>query len=83
MVVIRLSRRGMKKQPRYRITVADQRRWRDGRYIEVIGQFNPSPRGSEEKLTLDLDKAKDWIKKGAQPSERVKKLIAMAENNSN
>ncbi len=83
MVVIRLARGGMKRQPRYRITVADQRRWRDGRYIEVLGQFNPQPRGNEKKLTLDLDKAKEWIRKGAQPSERVKKLIAMAENNTN
>ena len=79
MVVIRLARFGSTHSPKYRITVADSRRWVKGKFIEVIGQFNPNPRGQEVKLNLDLDKAKGWISKGAQPSDRVKRLIKIAE----
>ena len=79
MVVIRLARGGVKKKPHYRITVADSRFWRDGRFIEVIGFYNPSPSGQDKKLELDLAKAKEWIQKGAQPSERVKTLLKFAE----
>jgi small subunit ribosomal protein S16 len=79
VVVIRLARGGSKKRPKYRITVADSRAWLGGRFLEVIGNFNPAPRGQEQKLTIDLPKAKEWIQKGAQPTERVKSLIRMAE----
>lgn len=79
MVVIRLNRGGSKKRPKYRITVADSRAWLGGRFIEVIGNFNPLPKGTEKELSLDLAKAKDWIAKGAQPTSRVKALIKKAE----
>lgn len=82
MVVIRLMRGGCKKRPKYRITVADSRRWLGGRFLEVIGNFNPAPRGEEKKLVLDLAKADEWIKKGAQPTERVRSLIRMAKATS-
>lgn len=79
MVVIRLARFGSKSSPRYRITVADQRRWVKGKFIEVIGHFNPVPSGKEVGLKIDLDKANDWIKKGAQPSDTVKSLLKKAQ----
>ena len=78
MVVIRLARGGSKKRPKYRITVADSRQWVKGKFLEVIGNFNPSPRGAEQKLVIDLAKANAWIAKGAQPTERVKSLLRMA-----
>lgn len=80
MVVIRLNRIGSKKRPKYRITVADSRKWRGGRFLEVIGNFNPHPRGEEKKLVIDLEKANQWIKSGAQPTERVRSLIRMAQS---
>lgn len=79
MVVIRLARFGSKHVPRYRVTVADQRRWVKGRFIEVVGQYNPLASGKETKLTLDLEKIKTWIANGAQPSETVKSLIRKAQ----
>lgn len=79
MVVIRLNRGGSKKRPKYRITVADSRAWLGGKFIEVIGNYNPHPRGEEKKLVLDLAKANEWIKKGAQPTSRVKSLMKMAQ----
>lgn len=75
MVVIRLNRGGCKKRPKYRITVADSRRWQGGKFLEVIGHYNPHPRGEDKKLVLDLEKANEWIKNGAQPSERVRSLM--------
>ena len=80
MVVIRLARFGAKKVPKYRIMVADSRRWRNGRFIEKIGTYNPNPQGQDIKLVLDLEKAKSWMSKGAQPSDRVQTLIKMAES---
>ncbi len=79
MVVIRLNRLGSKKRPKYRITVADSRSWLGGRFLEVIGNFNPHPRGEEKKLVIDLEKANAWIKQGAQPTERVKTLMREAQ----
>lgn len=79
MVVIRLNRVGTKKKPKYRITVADSRRWVKGRFLEVIGHYNPTPRGQEKALHLDMEKAKDWILKGAQPTDTVRSLIRKAE----
>ena len=75
MVIIRLARSGAKKNPYYFITVADERRPRDGAFIERLGFFNPMARGQEERLRLDLDKLNDWISKGAQVSDRVKALV--------
>ena len=71
-VRIRLSRRGAKKRPFYRIVVADSRRARDGKYIEKIGTYNPMlQKDNPERVKLDVEKAKEWIAKGAQPSDRV------------
>lgn len=74
MVVIRLARGGAKKRPFYHVVVADQRRARDGRYIEKIGFFNPLAKGAEEGVRLDMDAYNAWVAKGAQPSDRVKSL---------
>ena len=79
MLVIRMARAGTKKRPVYHIVVADSRSPRDGRFIERIGHFNPLlPKDKTERLTLDLDKVKDWMKKGAQPSDRVTRFLDAA-----
>ncbi len=71
-VRIRLARRGAKKRPFYRIVVADSRRARDGKYIEKIGTYNPMlQKDNPERVKLDVEKAREWIAKGAQPSDRV------------
>ena len=72
-VKIRLKRVGKKKQPYYRVVVADARFPRDGRFIEDIGLYNPHTDPSTFKV--DSDKVKDWIAKGAQPTDTVKKLL--------
>lgn len=79
MVVIRLARFGAKKVPKYRIMVADSRRWRNGKFIENVGYYNPNPQGQDKKLVMDIQKVQDWVRKGAQPSDRVKTLIKLAE----
>ena len=78
MVKIRLARGGAKKRPFYGIVVADQRFAPRGRYIEKVGFFNPRATGGEEALRLDLERVEYWISQGAQPSDRVKKLIKEA-----
>ena len=78
MVIIRLARSGAKKNPYYFITVADERRPRDGKFIERLGFFNPSASGQEERLRLDLEKLNEWVAKGAQVSERVQSLVKEA-----
>jgi len=75
MVTIRLSRGGAKKRPYYTVVVADSRNKRDGRCIERVGFFNPLAQGQEETLRLNLDRIAHWVGEGAQPSERVTKLI--------
>ena len=71
-VRIRLSRGGAKKRPFYRIVVADSRRSRDGKFIDQIGTYNPMlPKDSKDRVKMDVDKAKEWISKGAQPSDRI------------
>ena len=71
-VRIRLARGGAKKRPFYRIVVADSRRSRDGKFIDQVGTYNPMlPKDSPERVKIDVEKTKDWIAKGAQPSERV------------
>ena len=77
MVVLRLRREGTKNRPFYRIVAADQRFPRDGRFIELLGTYDPVLKTNNFKL--DLDKAKSWISKGAQPSETVASLIKKAE----
>ena len=79
MVVIRLSRGGAKARPFFNIVVADKRERRDGRFIERIGYFNPLlPKEKTERLKLDLDKVQAWMKKGAQPSDRVMRFLDAA-----
>ena len=75
-VKIRLTRVGSKKNPIYRVVVADSRSPRDGRFIEIVGRYNPRT----EPSTIELDQAKidDWIAKGAQPTAPVAKLIKAA-----
>ena len=78
-VVIRMARAGTKKRPFYHIVAADSRSPRDGRFIERLGYFNPLlPKDKEERLKLDMDKVKDWMKKGAQPSDRVMRFLDAA-----
>ena len=73
MVKIRLRRMGAKKAPFYRIVVADSRSPRDGRCIEEIGTYNPLT--APTTLTVDVEKAQQWIKNGAQPTDTVKALL--------
>ena len=77
-VVIRLSRIGTKHAPKYRVTVADSRRYATSKYLEILGYYIPTTSG-EKKVVLDLAKTHEWIKKGAQPSDRVKHVIKLAE----
>jgi small subunit ribosomal protein S16 len=75
-VVIRLSRAGTKKRPFYHVVVADSRFPRDGRFIQRLGYFNPLlPKDHEERLKLDVEAVKDWMSKGAQPSDRVTRFL--------
>ena len=76
MVKMRLRRMGAKKAPFYRIVVADSRYPRDGRFIEEIGTYNPLTEPSEIKIIEE--RAKDWLKNGAQPTDTVKKLLKIA-----
>jgi small subunit ribosomal protein S16 len=75
-VRIRLTRVGATKQPTYRLVVADSRSARDGRAIDTIGHYNP--RTDPIELVVDQAKAKDWLAKGAQPSDTVKRLFKQA-----
>ena len=74
MVRIRLARHGSKKKPFYHITVADQRRSRDGRFIERLGYFNPVAKGNAQEYLIEMDRVDYWLSKGAQPTDMVKKL---------
>jgi small subunit ribosomal protein S16 len=75
-VHIRLRRTGTTKKPAYRVVVADSRAARDGRFIEVIGHYNPL--SDPPLIKIEAEKAVAWIKKGAQPSNTVKHLLARA-----
>ena len=77
MVKIRLRRMGAKKNPYYRIVVADSHSPRDGRFIEEIGTYDPTAQPSA--VTVDLERAKYWIANGAQPTDTVKALLKKAE----
>ena len=78
MVRIRLARQGSKKKPFYHITVADQRRSRDGRFIERVGYFNPVAKGNAQEYRIEMDRVDYWLSKGAQPTDMVKKLVSRA-----
>lgn len=73
MVVIRLARTSCKHKPKYRVTVSDSRRWLKGRFIEVIGNYDPLAK--DKKATIDVDRYNMWISKGAQASPTVKSLF--------
>jgi small subunit ribosomal protein S16 len=79
MVVIRLSPVGAKGEKRYRITVADSRRYVASKYLEILGTYTSKPSGKAQKVVLNLEKTKAWIAKGAQPTKTVKYAIALAE----
>ncbi|HEV7752332.1 MAG TPA: 30S ribosomal protein S16 [Baekduia sp.] len=72
-VRLRLTRVGAKKNPIWRIVAADQRSPRDGRNIEILGQYNPQTQPST--ITVDEERVRDWLAKGAVPSEQVRKLL--------
>ncbi len=75
-VKLRLTRIGKTKQPHYRVIASDSRTARDGRFLEIIGQYNP--RLEPSGVNIDNDKAVEWLKKGAQPTERVRKLLEIS-----
>ena len=72
-VVIRMTRMGAKKKPFYRVVVADSRRARDGKFIEMLGTLDPLK--NPEEIKIDAERAKVWLKNGAQPSDTVKQLL--------
>ena len=76
MVKLRLMRMGKKKQPTYRIVAADARSPRDGRFIEIVGTYEP--RREPSVVSIDNDKAVKWLATGAQPTERVEKLLKIS-----
>ncbi len=76
-VKIRLSRAGAKKRPFYKVVVADARNPRDGRFLERIGSYNPLLSDSDEnRVMIDIERAKHWLSVGAQPTERVAKFLS-------
>ncbi|MFZ4516819.1 MAG: 30S ribosomal protein S16 [Microthrixaceae bacterium] len=75
-VRLRLTRVGKKKQPTYRIVAADSRSPRDGRFIEIVGTYDP--RREPSAVTVDNEKAVDWLRRGALPTERVQKLLQIS-----
>ena len=77
MVRIRLRRVGRKKSPAYRIVVADSKSPRDGKFIEIIGQYAPR-QTDDQKLTVDLERVNYWMNVGAQPSDTVRSLLRRA-----
>ncbi len=77
MVKIRLSRAGANKRPFYHLVVTDSRNKRDGRYIERLGFYNPFGKGKEEDIKVDVERVQFWVERGAQISDRVKKLLKL------
>jgi small subunit ribosomal protein S16 len=76
---IRLARGGSKKRPHYAIVAADSRMPRDGRFIEKLGTYNPLlPKDSEDRVKMDVEKVKEWLAKGAQPTDRVSRFLEAA-----
>jgi len=74
---IRLTRMGAKKKPYYRVVVTERRQARDGRFVEVLGHYNP--RTNPPLIELQMDRVKHWLECGAQPSETVHSLLKKAE----
>jgi small subunit ribosomal protein S16 len=77
LVAMRLARIGSKKRPYYRIVVIDKRRARNGRFLEVIGQYNPI--SSATQIVINPERAQYWLSKGAEPSETVRSLLRKKE----
>jgi len=76
---IRLARGGSKKRPFYRIVAADSRMPRDGRFLEKLGTYNPLlPKDSEDRVKMDVERIQAWIEKGAQPTDRVSRMLENA-----
>ena len=76
---IRLARGGSKKRPFYRIVAADSRMPRDGRFIEKLGTYNPLlPKGSEERVKMNMERVQYWLGHGAQPTDRVSRMLEAA-----
>jgi small subunit ribosomal protein S16 len=76
---IRLARAGAKKRPFYRIVIADSRSPRDGRFIEIVGTYNPIlPKGDEKRVTLNTERIQHWLSKGAQTTDRVLRFLDAA-----
>ncbi|HAH97148.1 MAG TPA: 30S ribosomal protein S16 [Firmicutes bacterium] len=75
-VKMRLTRTGAKKRPSYRVVVADSRYPRDGRFLEILGHYNPI--ADPVEFEIDQERALDWLKKGAQPSDTVRRLLKKA-----
>ena len=76
---IRLARGGSKKRPHYSIVAADSRMPRDGRFIEKLGTYNPLlPKDSEERVKMDIERIQAWLDKGAQPTDRVARMLEAA-----
>ncbi|MCJ7994523.1 30S ribosomal protein S16 [Rhizobium cremeum] len=76
---IRLARGGSKKRPYYQIVIADARSPRDGRFLEKVGSWNPMlGKDNEKRVELNVDRIKDWLAKGAQPTDRVLRFLAEA-----
>lgn len=73
MLAIRLRRTGSTKRPYYRVVVTDSRAWRDGRFVEILGHYDP--RSKPAKVKIDAERAQFWMKKGAKPSETVRSLL--------
>ena len=73
MLVIRLTRTGAKKKPSYRVVVIDKKKARDGRFVEIVGHYNP--RSEPAQVTLKAERIQYWMKQGAQPSETVRSLL--------
>jgi small subunit ribosomal protein S16 len=76
LIAIRLTRKGSKKKPVYRVVVAEKTAPRDGRFLEILGHYNPIPNPAE--FQLDLERVNHWLSKGAKPSDTVRRLIEKA-----
>tara|TARA_B100000029_G_scaffold78784_1_gene70261 strand:+ start:1165 stop:1413 length:249 start_codon:yes stop_codon:yes gene_type:complete len=77
MLRIRLTRTGARNQPSYRVVVADSRKPRDGKFVEILGHYNP--RQDPPLVVIDREKAQKWIDVGAQPSDAVKRMLENSE----
>lgn len=80
MLRIRLSRRGAKKDPHYRVVVSEKSSPRDGRFVEIVGHYNPALK--PVRLHLDLERVDYWVARGAQPTETVRTLIKRVRNST-